>query len=93
MRLLLRFLPVLFFIACGSDNNDALPDEPVLAAPSSLDLRDVANAGNAADFECSFTKPSDLSLIEEFRIFVVKSENRTSFDSLAAIQISSNKIV
>ncbi len=83
----LLFLLVLM-VSCG-DSGDPPPDEPKLSAPTSLDIRDVSNQGDGSDLELSFIKPSDVSLVEEFRVFVVKSGSSGSFDSLTALSSNS----
>ncbi len=75
-------------VSCGDGGNPS-PDEPMLTAPTSLDVRDVSNQGNSSDLELSFAKPSDLSLVDEFRVFIVKAGDAGSFDSLSALSSTS----
>lgn len=88
MRLFLPFSLLIMFFGCS--DGDSTPASPVLDAPTGLDVRDVSNFGNGQDMELGFEPPGDLSLVSEFRIYVVKAENATSFDSLAAAGISNN---
>ena len=87
MKTFLQFLLIVsLFSSCNNDDGIVLNLAPV----SNLDVRDISNFGNAIDLEVSFRKPSDSLLIEEFRIFIVKSINSTSFDSITALGLSSN---
>ncbi|MEP5613354.1 MAG: hypothetical protein ABJP45_13965 [Cyclobacteriaceae bacterium] len=87
-RILLYIVSASVLIRCGSD--DASNPEPGLAAPTSLSVRDVSNAGNGTDFQLTFLKPQLVELVTEFRIFVVKSGSVSSFDSVAALQVAAN---
>lgn len=87
----LNLLFVLVIMLCGCSDGDSLA-VPELEAPTGLDARDISNFGNGKDLELGFLPPDDLSLISEFRIYIVKSENTASFDSLVAIGISDNYV-
>ena len=79
-------IPVLLVdIACSSDPVEMIDDTPETPAASSVQAKDVSNFGDARDIQISFNKPGNISLIEEFRIFVIPEPIAVSFDSLAAI--------
>ncbi len=90
MKLHAQLLFVAIIISCGGSDDPGL-DEVQLSAPTSLNARDVANQGDASDLELSYQKPDELSLIQEFRVFLVKSTGANSFDSLDAFQLSSDR--
>jgi len=79
MRKLL--VPVLAFgllVQCSDDEDQ----KPQISAPEISNLRvdDITNAGNGSDLEISFAKVEDESLISEYRVLVVKSTSKSSFD-------------
>lgn len=92
MKLHATFIMLLLLVSCG-DGADPPPDEPQLTAPFNIDLRDVANWGDERDLELSFEKPSDLSLVEEFRLYLVKSEDAETFDNETALQLDSDSYI
>ena len=53
---------------------------PNIGNISSLSVEDTANEGNGSDLKVSFSKVSDESLIDEYRIIVLKSDESAAFD-------------
>lgn len=90
------FISAAIYIFSGCSNDDSTDENlveeeepiPSISEPRFLDIRDVGNSGDATDLELSFIKPTDLTWIEEFRIFLIKSTNAAAFDSTQAIQES-----
>lgn len=94
------FISAAIYIFSGCSNDDSADENlteeeiqeeepiPSISEPRFLDIRDVGNSGDATDLELSFIKPTDLTWIEEFKIFLVKSINADMFDSTQAIQES-----
>ncbi|MEP5613355.1 MAG: SMP-30/gluconolactonase/LRE family protein [Cyclobacteriaceae bacterium] len=88
LKLSILLLILAAAASCGKDDSAPETVPPPELKGTALDLRDVANAGDASDFEFSFSKPNSEDLIAEFRIFAVKSANSSTFDSLAATQVA-----
>ncbi|MFD1136672.1 copper amine oxidase N-terminal domain-containing protein [Paenibacillus urinalis] len=58
--------------------------KPAVAAASEVKIRDIANHGDGRDLEVSFKQPGTTSDITNYRIFVVKQKDASSFDVTAA---------
>ncbi|GAK41729.1 copper amine oxidase N-terminal domain-containing protein [Paenibacillus urinalis] len=58
--------------------------KPAVAAASEVKIRDIANHGDGRDVEVSFKQPGTTSDISNYRIFVVKQKDASSFDVNAA---------
>ncbi|MEM7298436.1 MAG: SMP-30/gluconolactonase/LRE family protein [Bacteroidota bacterium] len=78
------FIALLLLVSCGS-SDEVVENIPELLPATSLSAKDVANFGNGSDIQITFNKPTDLSIVEEFRVFVVPEEVSSNFDSTAAI--------
>jgi len=83
----LIFISIIVFQSCGSDNEEQKTPEPEISIsqPTSVKVKDIGNLANGHDFELSFSKPSDLSQVLEFRIYIVPESLANSFDSLTAL--------
>ncbi len=68
----------------GSDNGGADPN-PV----AYVSARDVGNNGDGRDLEISFSKSSNESRVEQYRVMIVKSSNASGFNLAAAQRVSS----
>lgn len=68
----------------GSDNGNADPN-PV----AYVSARDVGNNGDGRDLEISFSKSSNESRVEQYRVMIVKSSNASGFNLAAAQRVSS----
>lgn len=80
-----NLLITLMILASCGNSEDIIENVPGLQPPTGISVRDVANFGNGRDIQYSFDKPSDISMIEEFRVFLVPQEASQSFDSTAAL--------
>jgi len=65
------FLGVI--VSCNNDDNVNEPDLQNVDIVTNIILEDVDDNGNSSDFQISFTKPTDISNIAEFRVALVKS--------------------
>lgn len=72
-------------MSCGDDNETS---NPQLKAPEIVAVRDISNFGSGQDIEIESTLPNEVSLVESYRIFVVKNGSASDFDSLAALESS-----
>lgn len=68
----------------GSDGGSSDPS-PV----AYVSARDVGNYGDGRDLEVSFSKSSNESRVEQYRVMIVKSSNASVFNLTAAQRISS----
>ena len=83
MKKLIAILLILSLsIQCSEDESTPVPVEP-LEAPkvTKFFVDDVTNNGNGSDLEVSIIAAPDETLISEYRVFVVKSTNRTIFSN------------
>ncbi|MEQ8926348.1 MAG: hypothetical protein RLO81_11075 [Fulvivirga sp.] len=89
----------LIVVNCSSsdDANDPTPQLPeageVLGSVSNIEAKDLGNAGDASDLVISFSKPKELELIKEFRLFLVKESMSDQFDSLKSLTNSNYLII
>ncbi len=60
----------------------------VVEAVTGISATDVSNNGNGTDMEVAFTEVSDTSLLDEYRVMVVKSANASSFNLDSANNVS-----
>ncbi|GJM82950.1 hypothetical protein HMSSN139_54460 [Paenibacillus sp. HMSSN-139] len=68
----------------GSDNGNADPN-PV----AYVSARDVGNNGDGRDLEISFSKSSNESRVEQYRVMIVKASNASAFNLMAAQRVGS----
>ncbi|MDU2243545.1 MAG: copper amine oxidase N-terminal domain-containing protein, partial [Paenibacillus sp.] len=68
----------------GSDNGNADPN-PV----AYVSARDVGNNGDGRDLEISFSKSSNESRVEQYRVMIVKASNASAFNLTAAQRVGS----
>lgn len=88
------FLMSCIFSHCGDSTEDVMTEPEALLKPaSSVKIKDIRNFNDGRDIELSFVVPSDLSLVEEFRIFIVPEFSTSSFDSLTALTTSQYTVV
>ena len=87
-HILLKIILFILISGCGSDENPE-PKDKLLPA-GNLIVKDIANYGNGKDLELTFNKPVELSLVEEFRIYIVKTSNKPTFDSTKALSTGNN---
>lgn len=87
--LLLLSAIILCFSHCKKAE-DETPTPSPLPFPKVLNLTpsDVANNGNGSDLQVAFTKLSDESNVKEYRIFVVKKTESSSFNLQKAETVS-----
>ncbi|WP_410771193.1 stalk domain-containing protein [Fontibacillus sp. BL9] len=65
-------------------------EEPGTLTPVSyVTLRDVGNTGDGRDLEVSFSRSSNESLVDHYRILVVKAANASGFNLSSALKVSS----
>ncbi|GIP09385.1 MAG: copper amine oxidase N-terminal domain-containing protein [Paenibacillus macerans] len=67
-----------------------LPKKANIEAVSDLKVSDVGDKGNGSDLQVSFTRASDESYVDHYRIMVVKSSKAGSFTLSKANDVSSN---
>ena len=92
MRTLALILVAFCFYSCSRDNST---DEPILklSEPTRIMTLDVANSGNASDIELSFNRPTFREPLEEYRVYIVKSEHADAFDESMALQVDNANYV
>lgn len=80
--LLLSFISVLL-INCSSDGS---PEVTIVNAPTitGVEAFDSANNGDGRDLEVTFNKAGDESLVSEYRVFVVQTDEASSFNRSVA---------
>ena len=84
-----HFFVAIFLVlsfACGSD-------DPTAGEVTNITLRDVANTGDASDFQVSFRSVEDESRVEEYRVFLVASDQAATFDEGQASALASANYV
>ncbi|RCX18222.1 copper amine oxidase-like protein [Fontibacillus phaseoli] len=57
---------------------------------SYVTLRDVGNAGDGRDLEVSFSRSSNESLVDHYRILIVKAANASNFNLASALRVTSS---
>ncbi len=77
---------LMLSVACGSD-------DPTAGEVGNLTLRDVANTGDASDFQISFRPVEDEARVSEYRIFLVASDQVATFDEAQASALASTSYV
>lgn len=64
--------------------------EPGTLSPVAyVTLRDVGNNGDGRDLEVSFSRSSNESLVDHYRLLIVKAANASSFNLASALKVSS----
>ena len=77
--------------ALSSASSDiTLTKQVTIGAVSNLTVSDVGNNGNGSDLRVEFTRASDESYVDHYRIMVVKSSKAGSFTLSKANDVSSN---
>lgn len=66
-------------------NNDPVAAEPV----AYVSARDIANNGDGRDLQVSFSRPSNQSSIDHYRVFIVKANKTSGFNLAAALKVPS----
>lgn len=61
-----------------------------VAAATNVQVRNVANYNDGRDMQVSFSRPSNDSPIQNYRIMVVKTKDASRFDAYEADRVSSN---
>lgn len=56
---------------------------------SYVTLRDVGNTGDGRDLEVSFSRSSSESLVDHYRVMIVKAANASNFNLASALKVSS----
>ncbi|MEP5613356.1 MAG: MBL fold metallo-hydrolase [Cyclobacteriaceae bacterium] len=84
-------LIVGLYMQCSDDESPTQSTEP-LEAPkvTNVFVDDITNNGDGSDLEISIIGASDETLISEYRVFVIKSTNRNSFDVATAESASAD---
>lgn len=72
-------------ITSGSNNSGGGTPNAV----SYVSLRDIGSAGDARDLEVSFSKSSNETAVDHYRVLIVKANNAARFDLTAAQNVSS----
>lgn len=73
-------------ITSDSDNGNSGNVNPV----SYVTLKDIGDAGDGRDLQVSFSKSSNESLVDHYRIMVVKAANAYNFNLTAAQRVTSS---
>lgn len=87
---------VLVLVACGGDepSGDDLPMQNVSAPAATITLfDDPTNNGDATDAFVSFNRGSDETLIDEYRVFLVKTENSAAFSLSTAESVAAGRFL
>jgi len=66
------------------------PNPTSLSPVSYVTLRDVGNAGDGRDLEVSFSRSSTESLVDHYRVMIVKAANASRFSLSDALRVSSS---
>jgi len=69
---------VFSMFGCNNSNEPAQPKD--ILPVENLTVADIGNNANGADMEVSFSKPSDVTQVAEFRVLTVRSDQSDSFD-------------
>lgn len=64
-------------------------DTTSLKAAQYVTLRDVANTGDGRDLQISFSRSTTETLVDHYRLFVVKTSNASAFNLTAALKVGS----
>lgn len=75
-------------IASGSGSGGGT-DTGTLKAAQYVTLRDVANTGDGRDLQVSFSRSETESLVDHYRLLIVKASNASSFNLNAALKVGS----
>ncbi|GIQ70254.1 copper amine oxidase N-terminal domain-containing protein [Xylanibacillus composti] len=62
---------------------------PAVKAPTNVTVKDVSDYGDARDLLIGFNKSADESKVEEYRVFVVKSQHARNFNLSEANKVGS----
>lgn len=77
-------------IASGSGSGSGGgTDTGTLKAAQYVTLRDVANTGDGRDLQVSFSRSETESLVDHYRLLIVKASNASSFNLNAALKVGS----
>lgn len=76
-------------VLSSASQSFSLTVQNTVQAISNLSLRDVSDYGDGRDLSVSFTKPQNESNIGNYRIFIVKTKDASSFNASAAGAVSS----
>jgi sugar lactone lactonase YvrE len=90
MKRMLNFLTILTLIilnACGNDDSGGAKEVDITV--KAVQVLDVENAGDGSDIQVSFNISDNESQVDHYRIFVVKSGDRSAFDLPTAMAIGS----
>lgn len=68
----------------GNNSSEGKPN-----AVSYVSLRDIGSAGDARDLEVSFSKSSNETAVDHYRVFIVKANDAARFDLAAAQKVAS----
>ncbi|MGE7908578.1 stalk domain-containing protein [Lysinibacillus xylanilyticus] len=74
-------------VTINSDNPDT-PSNTYISPASQVSGRDVSNQGDGRDLEVSFSKSSTESLVDHYRVLVVKASK--SFNQASALKVSAS---
>ncbi|MFF2793281.1 stalk domain-containing protein [Lysinibacillus xylanilyticus] len=74
-------------VTINSDNPDT-PNNISISPASNVSGRDVSNQGDGRDLEVSFSKSSTESLVDHYRVLVVKASK--SFNQASALKVSAS---
>ncbi|WP_334077513.1 copper amine oxidase N-terminal domain-containing protein [Paenibacillus sanfengchensis] len=78
---------VVSIVTSGGYEN---PEPDTLSPVSYVTLRDVGNAGDGRDLEVSFSRSSTESMVDHYRILIVKAANASRFTQNDAQRVSSS---
>lgn len=82
----LHYLLLVFIVSCGSSDDFNPEPELSIQAASSISIIDVANSGDASDFEIKFILGAEN--ITSLRLFIVKESEASTFDLTKAESVS-----
>ncbi|MEF2966418.1 copper amine oxidase N-terminal domain-containing protein [Paenibacillus sp. M1] len=78
-------------VAITSNRDSGQQPQPGTVSPVSyVTAKDVANNGDGRDLQVSFSRSSSESLVDHYRILVVKAANASSFNLTSALKVSSS---
>lgn len=85
-KIVLIFCVLLSCVTCGK-----IELGPPISSFDDVCVVDNGNAGNASDIEVNLDTKRNAELVSEYRFFMIKEENRSSFTIDDAIQLTSNQ--
>ena len=85
---LLIIFGLFILIQCSSDDDTPIDTDVKAPAVANVQVADLTNNGDGTDLEISFNKVTDESLLSEYRVFVVRKSEQSTFDLSKAEDIA-----